>query len=215
RDDPGRFHCRGASVEPGLYLGCGLEPPCGGEGLVCQDQIPALVPHAFGRSGAGLPAAAALCRSRFLSFSLGRVGAARPHTPRSILAKMKELLRAQALAEGFSSMGVCRPDAVPEAAGRLRAFLAEGRHGEMAWMADREEWRGSAAALWPEARSVVMLAEVYTPEEDPTAVLERPELGAVSCYAQGKDYHDLVKRRLKRVGRWLLDEAKRQGLGGA
>src|SRR5690606_21277903 len=77
------------------------------------------------------------------------------------------------------------------------------------------EWRGSAAALWPEARSVVMLAEVYTPEEDPTAVLARPDLGAVSCYAQGKDYHDLVKRRLKRVGRWLLDEAKRQGLSGA
>lgn len=119
------------------------------------------------------------------------------------------------MAEGFSAMGICRPDAVPESAGRLRQFLAEGRHGEMAWMADREEWRGSAAALWPQARSVVMLAEVYTPQEDPTALLGCPDLGVVSCYAQGKDYHDLVKRRLKRLGRWLLEEAGRQGLGAS
>jgi epoxyqueuosine reductase len=73
-------------------------------------------------------------------------------------------------------------------------------------MADRVEWRGRAAALWPEARSVIMLAEVYTPEADPLAVLEKRDQGAVSVYAQGKDYHDLVKRRLKRLGRWLIDE---------
>ncbi|MDQ2068179.1 tRNA epoxyqueuosine(34) reductase QueG [Xinfangfangia sp. CPCC 101601] len=126
---------------------------------------------------------------------------------------MKELLRQRALAEGFSAMGICRPDAVPEAAGRLRAFLEAGHHGEMAWMAEREAWRGSAAALWPEARSVVMLAEVYTPEDDPCLALQEPERGVVSCYAQGKDYHDLVKRRLKRLGRWFMDEAARQGHG--
>ncbi len=120
---------------------------------------------------------------------------------------MKEQLRQQALAEGFAGMGVCRPDAVPEAAGRLRAFLAEGRHGQMAWMAEREAWRGSAAALWPQARSVVMLAEVYSPEADPMAGLLQPDRGVVSVYAQGKDYHDLVKRRLKRLGRWLMDQS--------
>ena len=118
---------------------------------------------------------------------------------------MKELLRRQALAEGFSGMGVCRPDAVPEVAGRLRAYLAAGRHGQMGWMEAREGWRGSAAALWPEARSVVMLAEAYTPEGDPIVGLSQPDRGVVSCYAQGKDYHDLVKRRLKRLGRWLID----------
>ncbi len=118
---------------------------------------------------------------------------------------MKELLRRQALAEGFSGMGVCRPDAVPEVAGRLRAYLAAGRHGQMGWMEAREGWRGSAAALWPEARSVVMLAEAYTPEGDPMVGLSQPDRGVVSCYAQGKDYHDLVKRRLKRLGRWLID----------
>lgn len=80
----------------------------------------------------------------------------------------------------------------------------------MGWMAEREAWRGSAAALWPEARSVIMLAEVYTPETDPLAVLNQRDRAAISVYAQGKDYHDLVKRRLKRLGRWLW--IRRRGL---
>ena len=125
---------------------------------------------------------------------------------------MKERLRTQALAEGFSGMGVCRPDAVPQAAARLRAFLAEGRHGQMQWMAEREAWRGNPAALWPQARSVVMLAEAYTPEDDPMAGLARRDRGVISVYAQGKDYHDLVKRRLKRLGRWLIDQAAKEGM---
>ena len=118
-------------------------------------------------------------------------------------------LRERALAEGFVAMGVCRPDAVPEAAGRLERFVAEGRHGQMGWMAERMGWRGSAAALWPEARSVVMLAESYAPEHDPLEVLESRGKAAISVYAQGRDYHDLVKKRLKRLGRWLLEEAVR------
>jgi epoxyqueuosine reductase len=121
------------------------------------------------------------------------------------MSRVKERLVARALEEGFAKVGVCRPDAVPEAAGRLRAFLAEGRHGQMGWMAEREAWRGSPAALWPEARSVIMLAEAYTPQTDPMAGLAERDRGVVSVYAQGKDYHDLVKRRLKRLGRWLVD----------
>ena len=115
-------------------------------------------------------------------------------------------LKARALDEGFSACGVCAPDAIPEAAGRLAAFVAAGRHGRMAWMAERMGWRGSPAALWPEARSVVMLAETYTPEEEPLAALERRDRGSVSVYARGRDYHDLVKKRLKRLGRWLVAE---------
>ena len=118
---------------------------------------------------------------------------------------MKERLIARALEEGFVKVGICRPDAVPEAAGRLRAFLAEGRHGQMGWMEAREGWRSNPAALWPEARSVVMLAEAYTPDVDPMAGLAQRDRGVVSVYAQGKDYHALVKRRLKRLGRWLVD----------
>ncbi|WP_112312111.1 tRNA epoxyqueuosine(34) reductase QueG [Pseudogemmobacter bohemicus] len=119
---------------------------------------------------------------------------------------LKARLEARALEEGFSKMGICAPDAVPGTAARLRAFLEAGRHGTMGWMAEREHWRGAPGALWPEARSVIMLAEVYTPGEDPRAVLELRDRAAVSVYAQGKDYHDLVKRRLKRLGRWLLDQ---------
>jgi epoxyqueuosine reductase len=116
-------------------------------------------------------------------------------------------LKAQARAEGFAGCGICAPDAVPGMAGRLQDWLAAGHHGQMGWMADRAAWRGDPLALWPAVRSVVMLAESYTPGGDPLAVLGQPERGAVSVYAQGRDYHDLVKRRLKRLGRWLLAEA--------
>ncbi len=122
-------------------------------------------------------------------------------------ADLKKRLIAEALVEGFSAVGVTRPDAVPEAGARLAAFVEAGRHGQMGWMAERMGWRGDPAALWPEARSVVMLAEAYTPGHDPLDVLERRERAAISVYAQGRDYHDIVKKRLKRVGRWLLAEA--------
>ena len=120
---------------------------------------------------------------------------------------LKAALEAKALDEGFAKMRVCRPDAIPQAADRLADFVKEGRHGQMGWMAERMHWRGNPAALWPEARSVIMLAEPYTPDIDPLAALERRDCATVSVYAQNRDYHDLVKKRLKRVGRWLLDQA--------
>lgn len=109
-------------------------------------------------------------------------------------------------------MGVCRPDAIPYASERLSGFVGNGYHGQMAWMAERMAWRGDPTALWPEARSVIMLAEAYTPEDDPLANLEHPDKATISVYARNRDYHDLVKKRLKRVGRWLLDTAKREDL---
>ena len=83
------------------------------------------------------------------------------------MESLKARLQVQAKAEGFSKLGVARPDAVPEIAARLAEFVSEGRHGEMSWMADRMAWRSDPTALWPEARSVVMLAELYTPKHDP------------------------------------------------
>jgi len=124
-----------------------------------------------------------------------------------VSAALKDRLRAKALEEGFAGFGVCSPDAVPDLPERLKRFVDEGRHGQMAWMAERMAWRGDPAALWPEARSVVMLAEPYTPEHDPLDILERRDRAAISVYAQNRDYHDLVKKRLKRVGRWLVDQA--------
>ena len=120
---------------------------------------------------------------------------------------LKERVVAQALAEGFVAARVCRPDAVPEVPERLEAFVAAGYHGQMSWMAERMAWRGNPAALWPEARSVIMLAESYTPKQDPLTVLAHPEKAAISVYAQGRDYHDIVKKRLKRLARWLIAEA--------
>ncbi|MFV0383825.1 tRNA epoxyqueuosine(34) reductase QueG [Paracoccus sp. (in: a-proteobacteria)] len=121
-------------------------------------------------------------------------------------AGLKAALGAMATEAGFAQMRVTRPEAVPEIAARLQAFLAAGHHGQMGWMAERTAWRGDPAALWPEAKSVIMLAELYTPDHDPLAVLKARDRAAISVYAQGRDYHDLVKKRLKRVGRWLLEQ---------
>ncbi|MCA0271244.1 MAG: tRNA epoxyqueuosine(34) reductase QueG [Proteobacteria bacterium] len=127
-------------------------------------------------------------------------------------AEFKAAITSRALAEGFSAVGYCAPGAIPEAAGRLASFVAAGRQGDMGWMAERMGWRGDPSALWPEARTIIMLAEVYTPEGDPLAVLGERDRAAVSVYAQGRDYHDLVKKRLKRLGRWLIEEAEKGSL---
>jgi epoxyqueuosine reductase len=117
---------------------------------------------------------------------------------------MKDALIVFARDAGFASVGVCRPDAVPELPSRLQTFVDAGMHGQMGWMAERMAWRSDPAALWPEAKSVVMLAEPYTPEHDPLAVLDEADRAAISVYAQNRDYHDIVKKRLKKVGRWLI-----------
>lgn len=120
------------------------------------------------------------------------------------MGALKDRLVAQALAEGFVACRVCRPSDVPEVPDRLAAFVGAGYHGQMGWLAERMAWRGDPGALWPEARSVIMLAESYAPEHDPTDVLEKAEKAAISVYAQGRDYHDVVKKRLKRLARWLI-----------
>ncbi|MGK7651036.1 tRNA epoxyqueuosine(34) reductase QueG [Roseovarius sp. B08] len=120
---------------------------------------------------------------------------------------LKQRLVAQALAEGFDLCRVCRPGDVPQVAERLAAFLEKGYHGQMGWLADRADWRGAPDVLWPEARSVIMLGESYMPDTDPMATLADPEVGTVSVYARNRDYHDVVKKRLKRLARWLIAEA--------
>ena len=123
------------------------------------------------------------------------------------MSDLKHALLTEARAAGFAKMGICRPDAIPDAGARLADFVADGRHGQMGWMAERMTWRADPSALWPEAKSVIMLAEPYTPDDDPLAALERHDRATISVYARNRDYHDLVKKRLKRVGRWLLDQA--------
>jgi len=102
---------------------------------------------------------------------------------------------------------VTRPDAAPQAKARLERFLAEGQHGDMAWMERTAAQRGDPRALWSQVRSVIMLGLNYGGADDPLAILRRREHGAISVYARGDDYHDLIKPRLKTIARWLLKQA--------
>jgi epoxyqueuosine reductase len=116
-------------------------------------------------------------------------------------------LAEQARARGFDCLGVTRPDAVPEAKARLERFLADGAHGDMVWLATTAERRASPLTLWPDVRSVIMLGMNYGPDEDPLAVLREHTHAAISVYAKGDDYHDLIRARLKDLARWLIATA--------
>jgi epoxyqueuosine reductase len=102
---------------------------------------------------------------------------------------------------------VTRPDSIPLAPERLREFLAEGGHGDMDWMQTTAARRSDPRALWPDVRSVVMLGMNYGPDADPLAILRERTHGAISVYAQGVDYHEIIKPRLKAVARWLTAQA--------
>ena len=111
----------------------------------------------------------------------------------------REAIRTRALAVGFDAVGFARPGAVAAAGTHLREFLADGRHGEMAWMADRAEWRADPTALWPAARSVIVCGMNYGPPVEP----DDPARGVIAAYARGRDYHELLKGRLKDVATFI------------
>lgn len=115
-------------------------------------------------------------------------------------------IRQQARDAGFDKVAFTDADFGPEPGARLREFIALGRHGDMTWFAEKADWRQHPNALWPEAKSVVMLAMNYGPDCDPMALLDQPTKGTISVYARGKDYHDIVKKRLKRVARSMVQE---------
>ncbi len=117
------------------------------------------------------------------------------------------LIREKAAELGFAACGFASADAAPLAGKRLREWLADGRHGDMIWMEERAHHRESPAGLWPEVRSVIALGMSYAPALDPLALAEEGERGRISVYAQGADYHDVVKKALKALGRWLAQEA--------
>ena len=96
---------------------------------------------------------------------------------------------------------------MPETKARLERFLADGAHGDMGWLASTAERRASPLALWPEVRSVIMLGMNYGPDQDPLAILRERARAAISVYAKGDDYHELIKKRLKDVARWLVQNA--------
>ncbi|WP_242138556.1 tRNA epoxyqueuosine(34) reductase QueG [Sphingomonas sp. TREG-RG-20F-R18-01] len=115
-------------------------------------------------------------------------------------------LRAKAAELGFVACGVARADAAPRTAARLREWLDAGMHGGMIWMEERAHQRQTPSALWPEVRSVIALGMSYAPATDPLALAGESGVGRISVYAQGGDYHDVVKRALKALARWLVAE---------
>jgi epoxyqueuosine reductase len=119
----------------------------------------------------------------------------------------EQRLKEAARALGFVACGIARADAAPEAGARLRAWLDSGAHGDMLWMEERAQQRMSPAALWPEVKSVIMLGMSYAPPADPLALAAETGIGRISVYAQGQDYHDIVKKGLKALARWLIDAA--------
>lgn len=118
---------------------------------------------------------------------------------------IKQQLIERARDEGFELCRITTPDAIPEAAARLRQFLDNGYHGDMGWMAEHEMRRSSPAHIWPEARSVVMLGMNYGPEKNPLDDLDKEQSGLISVYAQRRDYHDVMKKKLRRLASWLSE----------
>ena len=121
--------------------------------------------------------------------------------------QFRSALAEKAAELGFAACGIAPAAAAPQTAARLAAWLEAGAHGDMIWMEETAARRGSPAALWPDVRSVISLGMSYAPAADPLALAERPDLGRISVYAQGADYHDIVKKALKALARWLIAEA--------
>ncbi len=114
-------------------------------------------------------------------------------------------VKAEAARLGFVACGITH--AAHDFGPRLRDWLAAGSHGQMGWMEDRADQRAGPQALWPEARSVIMLGMSYAPAVDPTALADVRDRGRISVYAQGQDYHDVVKKALKALARWMVEQA--------
>jgi epoxyqueuosine reductase len=117
-----------------------------------------------------------------------------------------ELVR-EAKALGFDCCGIVDPKATAKAGERLQQFLADGAHGTMGWLAANPKRRANPLIMWPEVRSIIMLGVNYGPDDDPRALLAARRRAAISVYARGDDYHDLIKSRLKTLARWLLAQA--------
>jgi epoxyqueuosine reductase len=157
------------------------------QGLVRADQVAPVVPAAADGRGARHGAGNALRRSGLLT------------DPAAIRAALDAL----AASEGFDAVGVTRPDARPDLPAKLAEALTDGHHGTMGWMADTADRRTSPSVLWPDARSVIILGLNYGPDQDPLAILSAKDRGAISVYAQGDDYHDVIKGKLKRIAQAL------------
>jgi epoxyqueuosine reductase len=113
--------------------------------------------------------------------------------------RLRDLIDREARAAGFEAVAVTTPDAIPLAPERLEKFVADGFHGSMGWIEETMARLAAPSTLWPDVRSIVVLAMNYGPDRDPREILERPDRGAISVYAQNRDYHEVMKGRLKEI----------------
>jgi epoxyqueuosine reductase len=123
---------------------------------------------------------------------------------------LKDALVARAKELGFDAVKVTKADAIPQALDRLKAWIANGNHGSMAWMENRVDQRGNPKSLWPEAETVIMLGLNYAPDTDPLVDIAFKNVGAISAYARRRDYHDVIKGRLKTIASFLPAKAGAQ-----
>jgi epoxyqueuosine reductase len=159
--------------------------------LVCEGEVAALVPPTAERDPGRRSGVQDLRRPGLLN------------DPAALRRALDEAAREL----GFDTIGIATPDAIPDARTRFDRFIADGAHGDMTWLETSVERRTDPRALWPEVRSVIMLGLNYAPGHDPLAVLAQRARGAISVYAQGDDYHELIKPRLKALARWLIAAA--------
>ncbi|MBO1023117.1 tRNA epoxyqueuosine(34) reductase QueG [Ochrobactrum sp. SD129] len=113
--------------------------------------------------------------------------------------KLKRFLIEEAKAVGFDAVAFTGPDSIPQAPQRLRQYIADGHHADMLWMEETEERRANPSVLWPEVRSIMVLAMNYGPDSNPLSILEHKDRAAISVYAQNRDYHDIIKGKLKHI----------------
>lgn len=140
----------------------------------------------------------------------GRAGVADLRGPgflNSDPAELKTALAREARALGFDCIGITEPGTIEDAGKHFLEFIASGSHGDMDWLAAQPERRVDPRGLWADVRSVIMLGVNYGPDQDPLAILKQRSHAAISVYAQGDDYHDVIKKRLKALARWLVATA--------
>lgn len=119
-------------------------------------------------------------------------------------ADPRSQIRDNAMRIGFDAVGFCPATLGPEARARLAHFIQAGYHGDMGWLAAKAEQRSHPQSLWPEARSVIVVGFSYAPKDDPLTITAQRSKGAISVYARNRDYHDLIKGKLKHLAQVLV-----------
>ena len=119
----------------------------------------------------------------------------------------RQEVRARANGLGFDVVGFTKPELPAKVASGYRQFVDEGRHGDMDWLKTTFDRRVSPKALWYDVKSIIVLGMNYGPEDDPLSHLSQPDAGSISVYARHRDYHDVIKGRLKQLGQWLVQKS--------